>query len=888
MRNSKKILSLSLAATMLASTTTVFAMPTDTVIIGNEAFDLQGLGTDKLDAEVEAAIKDADAIYYNIDGVTNGLFLDASDDSKMTEVEEKKLVNISLTNEDGLKVVLADFSDDKGVATVATKEELLAQVNNGYAGVVKLAGDIELEAEKVAVKRLVNIDLAGHTLKGNVDVVAAEGGEMEILGLKDSKLDGALTIDTGKADFKVAANVTIEGKTTIKDVKSSTFINKGTLKEVVIEDPNGSGFQNDGAVETIAIHTAAKVTLKGEKEIPKVIVDVEDAEVTLEVNVATVEADKPFKIVKESNIKVHKLEGEGVAKIHIEDAAGHELDPTKVIDIVKPGPVTPDKPVVPPHTGGGGTVTPPVTDTVAPVIAGITNGAKIKLTDDVTKVRPTSADKDIKTIALTKDGTVVSEYTTLGDITEAGSYVLTVTDNAGNATTINFTILAKEAPVTPTEFTVNFAENLTDVAELTVKAIELKQVTLNVDNPGKDVTLAVYSDEKSITEFVYDNAGWTSKENPTMNPTGGLVVNFDPTISSMTVKGLEQVKVNSVDIAAKSDVTVRVDKAEKTVTDYVYESGMGWDKGTEVDKAKEAAIDKIAGYVSAKDASDLTIDELIVAGAREIDAKEEYLSEYKEFVSSIKDSDEFKENDASQYAAIIACNGYREYAWKQVQKDFKVENCVISVNDKDGNLTVGEFKGKLNALNTRLVFKVITTSELSSEPIVEIADTEKLTSDMYLYVSYVIEGNLETSFVDEIKVIDLSVKPDPSEFTISFDETASSVLATATDIDKITVGLANVADNVTFSVYEGTGNDNVTQFVYHTADGWSSTGLSDKVNLDDLSISFDGTVTQARVVEGANTQINSVTIESQLAENVTSAVYDEAGTTVTKVVYKNN
>ena len=40
MKNFKKVMSLSLAATMLASTTTAFAMPTDTVVIGDQAFDI--------------------------------------------------------------------------------------------------------------------------------------------------------------------------------------------------------------------------------------------------------------------------------------------------------------------------------------------------------------------------------------------------------------------------------------------------------------------------------------------------------------------------------------------------------------------------------------------------------------------------------------------------------------------------------------------------------------------------------------------------------------------------------------------------------------------------------------------------------------------------------
>lgn len=84
-----------------------------------------------------------------------------------------------------------------------------------------------------------------------------------------------------------------------------------------------------------------------------------------------------------------------------------------------------------------------VVDKTAPVVTGVKDGVEYQLTDELTKVTPVSADKDIKTVTLTKDGNLVASYTKLGDITETGKYVLTVADEAGNKTVIKFEIKAK-------------------------------------------------------------------------------------------------------------------------------------------------------------------------------------------------------------------------------------------------------------------------------------------------------------------------------------------------------------------------------------------------------------------------------------------------------------
>lgn len=79
-------------------------------------------------------------------------------------------------------------------------------------------------------------------------------------------------------------------------------------------------------------------------------------------------------------------------------------------------------------------------DTTAPVVTGVTDG-------DVTNqdVTPDSADTDIDTVELLKDGNPVAGYTLGTAVTAEGVYKLTVTDKAGNSTVVNFTI-DKTAP----------------------------------------------------------------------------------------------------------------------------------------------------------------------------------------------------------------------------------------------------------------------------------------------------------------------------------------------------------------------------------------------------------------------------------------------------------
>ena len=78
-------------------------------------------------------------------------------------------------------------------------------------------------------------------------------------------------------------------------------------------------------------------------------------------------------------------------------------------------------------------------DKTKPQISGVENDKTYE-----EAVTPNITDENLEKITLTRDGNVVSGYTNGQRITANGQYILTATDKAGNETTVQFTIQAKE------------------------------------------------------------------------------------------------------------------------------------------------------------------------------------------------------------------------------------------------------------------------------------------------------------------------------------------------------------------------------------------------------------------------------------------------------------
>ena len=77
----------------------------------------------------------------------------------------------------------------------------------------------------------------------------------------------------------------------------------------------------------------------------------------------------------------------------------------------------------------------PTPDTTSPTITGVENGRTYK-----NSVTPHASDENLAEVTLTRNGTVVENYTNGAQIKENGDYVLTAVDEAGNKTQVSFTI----------------------------------------------------------------------------------------------------------------------------------------------------------------------------------------------------------------------------------------------------------------------------------------------------------------------------------------------------------------------------------------------------------------------------------------------------------------
>jgi len=152
------------------------------------------------------------------------------------------------------------FKVGSAVKIVACKADLDAALKDTEIKTIKFSGAYTGD---ITVTRLVNIDLNGVTIDGNVNIISDEAGEITISA---GTITGSLTANTKNAAVNNSA--TVSRLTTITDVKSGTFNNSGNLNGgVVITDPNGCSFNNTGkivgTVEISPVNAASAIVLMG-------------------------------------------------------------------------------------------------------------------------------------------------------------------------------------------------------------------------------------------------------------------------------------------------------------------------------------------------------------------------------------------------------------------------------------------------------------------------------------------------------------------------------------------------------------------------------------------------------------------------------------------------
>ncbi len=116
-----------------------------------------------------------------------------------------------------------------------------------------MTGPINATANTVTLNKLVNLDLNGQSLTGNVTITSSKEG---ILNISAGTITGNLTVDAANATVNNAA--TVSGTITINNVSGNTWNENASNNNIVFNDPNpGTNFVV-GAGQTVSSLTLNK------------------------------------------------------------------------------------------------------------------------------------------------------------------------------------------------------------------------------------------------------------------------------------------------------------------------------------------------------------------------------------------------------------------------------------------------------------------------------------------------------------------------------------------------------------------------------------------------------------------------------------------------------
>lgn len=133
----------------------------------------------------------------------------------------------------------------------------ITNANNGDT--IKLTGPITATANTVAINKLVNLNLNGQTLTGNVTLTSATAGTLNISA---GTITGNLTVDAANATVNNAA--TVSGTITINNVSGNTWNENASNNNIVFNDPNlGTNFVVGAGqtVSSLTLNTPAVVSV---------------------------------------------------------------------------------------------------------------------------------------------------------------------------------------------------------------------------------------------------------------------------------------------------------------------------------------------------------------------------------------------------------------------------------------------------------------------------------------------------------------------------------------------------------------------------------------------------------------------------------------------------
>lgn len=203
-------MAISIALVFLLSTV-AYALPSDTIVIGNKAFTIDTLFNPQFSQAIQDALDDSDgeSLFFNMDGYTEG-FVNLFDiDQPMTEEQKADLKNIVLTKEDGTTETYANFDDEEPVEeTTALVVKSVSAIN---AKTLEVTFNTAVAEEDQAEA---TFDVKRGTIATTVEATWAEDGKSVELARATNLIAGTYTVTVGGLEFAEGANVgTVEVET---------------------------------------------------------------------------------------------------------------------------------------------------------------------------------------------------------------------------------------------------------------------------------------------------------------------------------------------------------------------------------------------------------------------------------------------------------------------------------------------------------------------------------------------------------------------------------------------------------------------------------------------------------------------------------------------------
>ncbi|GKX28159.1 hypothetical protein SH1V18_06390 [Vallitalea longa] len=311
-------------------------------------------------------------------------------------------------------------NDDRKIPTVKMlKATVKSLVSKAEGAKIEMKKGTKVESIALEEKTDLSVDRGAEVGKLSIDK-DAKGTDIDIDGKVKKVANDATDVKANGKTIKKGSNVSTSTKSSSS---SSSHHSSGGSSSTSTSDTTKPVIENVASsnVEVSATSTWEAPATKAS--------DNKDGDITSKIKIAYTSDDSEANVTNLTSAREHlKTVGNTVIVTYtVSDTAGNSA--TAVVATFT---------AVDYNTGEE--------DTTAPVITGVENNKEYQ-----TKVTPVSTDTDIKTVTLTKGDTAVS-YKLGTDITEAGEYILTVTDNAGNITKINFaikTIISDEIDFNP-------------------------------------------------------------------------------------------------------------------------------------------------------------------------------------------------------------------------------------------------------------------------------------------------------------------------------------------------------------------------------------------------------------------------------------------------------